>query len=266
MQIVLMITEEEEEKLIKLVISAGTKLLEFWPGSPRVDSALGLDIKTKMDGSFVTEADYASNNILIEGLSKIFPDDGIISEELPITKEILEKNRLWIIDPLDGTKSFVNGINDFSVLVSLCQGSQPKVGIMYFPAQGKLCIAKSGQGTLVNGNKMHVSKEKTPRIKSINTRAFKLSNEEIAFTDKIDSGQAQLNVCSGVFDGVIFKLSSLREWDLAAPALAIEEAGGKVTDEKGNRIAFNKGHMPCEYYVASNGLVHEQLLKLIPKD
>lgn len=261
-----MITVEQEEQLIKLVISAGTKLLEFWPGRLRVDAAVGLEIKTKSDGSFVTAADFASNDILVKGLSEIFPNDGIISEELPITQEVLQKNRLWIIDPLDGTKSFVNGIDDFSVLVSLCIGPKPEVGVMYFPAQGKLCITKKGQGTLVNGEKMQVSKEKIPRLQSVNIRAFELPNEQIIYTDKIDSGLAQLNVCRGVFDGVIFKLSSLREWDLAAPSLAIEEAGGRVSDENGNSIAFNKGFMPCKYYVASNGLVHNQLLKIIPKD
>lgn len=263
-----MLTEVQEESVVKIAINAGTTLLQFWPGRAKIDSGVGLDIQKKSDGSFVTQADFASNDIIITGLKNLFPTDGILSEEIPITQEVLSKNRIWVIDPLDGTKSFVNGVDDFSILISLLNKEHPEFSIMYFPAQGKLCISKKSKGTLLNGEKLSVSKEKFPRKKAINIRGsgFELPGNELIYNDPIDSGLAQLNVASGVFDGVIFKLTSLREWDLAAPTLAIEEAGGKVTDENGNAISFNKGKMLCKYYLASNGLIHEQLLKMIPKE
>src|SRR5262245_59405259 len=105
-----------EQQLESAIRQAGAKLLEYWPGGT---SASGLDVKKKADGSVVTSADFASNEIVVQALRASFPQDGILSEEFPPDDLLKSKSRIWIIDPLDGTQSFVDGNDDFSVLVAL---------------------------------------------------------------------------------------------------------------------------------------------------
>jgi 3'-phosphoadenosine 5'-phosphosulfate (PAPS) 3'-phosphatase len=81
----------------------------------------------------------------------------------------------------------------------------------------------------------------------------------------LDSGLAFLTLCTGDFDGFILHIKSHREWDLAAPALMVQEAGGRVTDEDGKEVIFGEGSISYKYLVASNTVLHEDLLRLIPR-
>ncbi len=257
------ITVAEEVALSKVIRRAGATLLEFWPGGASLERRRELATETKADGSFVTQADFSSNEILLCGLRDLFPSDGILSEEVPPSPELPATNRLWIVDPLDGTQSFVNGNDDFSVLVALCVGKHPEYGAMFFPAREQFAYAQRGAGAYLNGNRLAVSKTKQLRPRSVYLRHLEIAQKELAYDQWLDSGCAFLSLSRGEFDGIIIKIVCHREWDLAAPAIVIEESGGKVSDEHGKRIAFNEGAMNYKYFVASNGAVHDDLLTMI---
>ena len=255
------ISTKEEQELTKVLKLAGEILLKYWPGKEiRSDS---FDIKQKSDGSFVTNADFESNELIINALKEIFPNDGILSEEIPFSNELLKHQRIWVLDPLDGTKSFIDGNDDFSISLSLTVDGDSKVGFIYFPARNEFCVAQETKGSLINGACSKVSNFSAIREESIYFRNFEPTFKKLFYPRWIDSGCALINLSRGNFDGIILKLTTHREWDLAAPAIAIMESGGQVSDENGNQIKFNKGKMDCGYFVASNTLCHGELLNIV---
>lgn len=255
---------EAESEIEKAMRQAGSALLSYWRIDEKSGSTLG--VEKKPDGSFVTKADFASNEILVSALTKQFPSDGILSEEIPMDSHLQSLKRVWIIDPLDGTQSFIHGNDDFSILVALTVDSHSELGYMYFPAREKFAIARKGGGAWQNAEKMQVSSHAALRAKSVYYRNFQPTNPALCYDKNMDSGCAFLMVASGVFDGLIIKIVSHREWDLAAPAVVVEESGGKVTNEFGEAVRFEPGKMNCRYFVASNGVAHEQLLAMIPPE
>ncbi len=256
-----------EQDLEAAIRRAGAKLLEHWPGA---ETRGELDIQKKSDGSVVTSADFASNEILVAALKKNFPKDGILSEEIPAGDELKKKSRVWIIDPLDGTQSFVDGNDDFSILVALTVDGSSEGGFMFFPARDQFAAAKRGAGAWRDGKRLRVSKSESIRPASVYARNFTPTDPEKAYGRWLDSGCAFLTLAEGTFDGLIIKIVSHREWDLAAPAIVVEESGGRVSDENGDPVSFKSstfsgGPGSCRYFVASNGRCHDELLKLIPR-
>ena len=260
-----MISKEEQKILEQLIRDAGTRLLQYWPGSSPKNRADTLSITQKQDGSFVTKADFESNEILISGLKKLFPNDGIFSEELARDENLSQANRAWIIDPLDGTQSFIDGNDDFSILLGLCVGEKIVFGMMYFPARGLFARGFSTGGATLNGLLMKVSAVDSFRERAIYLRHIKLPEQAYFYDKWMDSGMAFLNLCRGELDGIILKLVHHQEWDLAAPAVMIEESGGVISDEFGAPIRFKRSPVTTGYFVASNGKIHQRLLDLIPQ-
>lgn len=264
--------------LTAAVRQAGEALLSLWPAMDKaargdLTDRGALQTSSKADGSLVTQADLLSNQILIDALTKLFPKDAILSEESPFESSELERSkRTWVIDPLDGTRSFVNGDDDFSVLIALCYEFKPVYGVMFFPAQGRFVIA--GQGTrdstnpsraceaLCNGVQLAVSKVSELRPGKIYIRNFECRRPELA-APMMDSGAAFLKVASGELDGAIIRMTTHREWDIAAPTVVIEAAGGLVTDETMSLIGCGRGRIEFKYLIASNGKIHQQLQGLI---
>ena len=119
-----LVSPEQRDELEAAIIDAGHEILGFWPGG----QARPMQVKKKPDGSLVTDADYASNRIIVRALERIFPNDGIFSEEMPKRVININQKRVWLIDPLDGTKSFVEGNEGFSILVALCEAGAPVAG------------------------------------------------------------------------------------------------------------------------------------------
>lgn len=260
-----------EGALGEAIREAGDILMKYWPGKNRTPGNPGdtgaLGIQQKKDGSFVTDADFASNELLIKTITRLFPEDSILSEEVTPDPAIHDVKRVWIIDPLDGTKSFMDGNDDFSILVALVVDHIPELGFMYFPARDHMAIAKRGHGAYLNGRRLAASTSAEPRPESIYLRHCKAAPScgigPAVYPRWMDSGCAFLSVGRADFDGLVLKIVTHREWDLAAPAVVITESGGMVTDEHGRPITFNNTSMAYDYFVASNGLIHDRLLELI---
>jgi myo-inositol-1(or 4)-monophosphatase len=259
------VSSAEVAEVLALVQRAGRSLLDYWPGGAAGKGGCTLKIQQKSDGSFVTEADFASNDIIVPGLRKLFPDDGILSEEGPPDPQLPGRSRVWILDPLDGTKSFIDGNDDFSILLALCVDGVPEFSIMYVPAREMTAVAVRGGGATLNGKTLRVSDSTAFRPRSVYLRHMDFEPALFVYDRWLDSGLAFLTLCTGDFDGFILHIKSHREWDLAAPALMVKEAGGKLTDERGGEVTFGLGPIAFRYLVASNGRLHDNLLGLIPK-
>jgi len=256
-----MIPPHQHTELTKAVRRAGEVLLSLWPGEKGSRDALRTE--KKADGSVVTQADLQSNEILIEALTRLFPNDAILSEETPFSPSHLESSRrTWIIDPLDGTRSFVHGADDFSILVALCQDFVPVYAIMFFPARQQFVTAQQGTKPFCNNVALAVSQSKTPRLGRVYIRNFECQRPELA-APMMDSGAALLKVAAGELDGAIIRMTTHREWDIAAPAAVIEAAGGRVSAETLSQIRFGRGLVDYQYLIASNGHIHQQLQAVI---
>lgn len=259
-----MISPEESKSLEKLIREVGAILKEYWPGDPSSKKGRELKIYEKPDGSKVTEADFAANEILVPGLRALFPKDAIVSEEGPKDEGHQAMSRVWIVDPLDGTHSFIAGKDDFSVLVGLSVDTRIAWGGMYFPMKEVFAVGSVGNGALLNGTTRGKVSDRTEiREQGIYYRNCDLKGGSLLYPDWMDSGMAFLALSRGEFDGVIIRMKTHQEWDLAAPAVMVTESGGTMTDEKGEPIRFNQGKINFKYLVASNGKVHRKLLELI---
>ena len=260
------VTPEQENKLLGVIREAGAKLMELWPGQFADRSRAQLTISTKPDGSSVTNADLLSNSLIVTELHKLFPTDGIYSEEIKPEAGLSSMRRAWIIDPLDGTSLFIEGKKDFAVLMALCVQARIEFGVMYFPAHNLLLRANRGMGSFANDIPLRVSEARQFRDNSVRVRGIQNPDAHY-FLDKADeSGPSMLRLSKGEYDGVILRTGKLGEWDIAAPTIIVEEAGGMVSDERGNRILFNQPSINYKFFVASNGFLHEQLLAIIPRD
>ena len=165
---------------------------------------------------------------------------------------------------MDGTQTFIDGNDDFAVLVALCHQGILQFGVMFLPARDQLAIAAVGRGAQLNGCPMRVSGNSAIPPQKLYLRHIKgLEHSPLVFPHWVDSSMAFLRVCSGDLDGIIVRIRSHQEWDLAAAAVLLEESGGRVSDEKGSPLVFGKGNVEFKYFVGSNGLVHDEILSMI---
>jgi myo-inositol-1(or 4)-monophosphatase len=247
--------------LIAKTRAVGGLLLSLWPGASRDASSLA--VTQKGDGSLVSAADMRSNELLTEALGSLFPGDFIFSEEVSSDPaQVRSARRTWIIDPLDGTAAFLEGRDDFSVLVGLAVDHKPAAGIMFFPARDEMITAIVGEGAFRDGAPVRVSSAATARPNRVYMRKCPRVLPELA-SPAMDSGLALALVASGELDGAIIRMLTHREWDIAAPMAVLREAGARVSDETGQEVPLGVGGIGFSYLVVSNGLVHDQLLDVV---
>ncbi len=207
----------------------------------------GFETYQKADRSPVTSADLAANEILHHVLTGAFPDDGWLSEENPDTPARLSRSRVWIVDPIDGTKHFIKGIPQYSISVALVDNTQPVLGVVYNPATEELFSAIHENGVRLNGERLHTTGRAGDRL-SILVNPARLGGKAL----QPFSRDAQLKpmgsiayslalVAAGQADGAI-NFDPLHEWDVAAGWLLVNEAGGTATDSKKNLIAYNQAN------------------------
>ena len=253
--------EKPFSELVRAVREAGDVLLSLWPG--KSNAAKSLSISQKDDGSLVSEADIRSNEILMKALAALYPGDAIFSEEVtPDLDSLRASRRTWIIDPLDGTSAFLEGRDDFSILVGLAENHRASAGILYLVARDQMLLAQDGHGAFCNGQAIHVSRFQKPRAGKVYFRHCTSPVEGLA-SPHMDSGLALAQVAMGELDGVVLKMKTHKEWDLAAPMAILQEAGATVTDERGGDIPLGIGDIGFTYLIASNGLVHDELLSIV---
>jgi myo-inositol-1(or 4)-monophosphatase len=236
---------------------------------------VGFEYKGEVD--LVTEADRASEKLIAERLRARWPEYGIVGEEG--TRSDVEAECRWYVDPLDGTTNFAHGYPVFCVSIALVrkatstnprsgEGTELVAGVLYDPTREEMFSAERGQGATLNGKPIHVSK--TSRLsESLLGTGFpshkRHQNPNIHFYHQITlrshgvrrAGSAALDlacVACGRYDG--FWEFNLNPWDTAAGTLLVQEAGGQVTRFDGSPYRLDSREM-----LASNGLIHEKLMK-----
>ena len=242
--------------------AGAAEILRFFQGSFKVSNKEGVN-------NLVTEADHASEKAILSVIKKAFPDHQILAEESGALEQ--SSDYKWIIDPIDGTVNFAQGIplNCVSIAIEF-QGSII-LGAVYNPHLNEFFFAEKGKGATLNDKPIQVSK-KTSTLKSCLVTGFPYTyinepNGPIEVFERFVRkgvpvrrlGSAAIDLCwvaCGRFDG--FFEQKLEPWDSAAGYLIVEEAGGKVTDFKGDAFSVYQHKL-----IATNGFIHEEMVEVI---
>ena len=245
--------------LLKATTEAASVLKEYFNTDFKISNKEGMN-------NLVTEVDHKSEEVIFAVIKENFPDHYILSEE---TGAIVQDSAYkWIIDPIDGTVNYANGIPICCVSIGIEKDGKMIMGTVYNPFMNEFYFAERGQGAYLNDTRIHVSKKERV-LHSCMVTGFPYSyidepNGPLEVFSKLVRrgipvrrlGSAAIDLCwvaAGRFDG--FYEHKLQAWDSAAGFILVEEAGGKVTNLKGD---YYNPYQPG--IIATNGLIHDELV------
>jgi len=221
----------------------------------------------KDNSSPVTEADLAVDSFLRERLTALDPSIGWLSEETVDLPLRLTQERLWIVDPIDGTRSFIAGREDWAICVALVERGRPVIALVELPASRESFAAIKGGGASQNGQRISVSgtadvlNAAIARPAKINGAILRLENK--VEVPKIRSIAVRLSrVATGEIDAAL-TAPHANDWDLAAPDLLVHEAGGKITDADGNLPVYNLAIHSHGALIAAGNELHPKLVSAL---
>jgi myo-inositol-1(or 4)-monophosphatase len=230
----------------------------------------GYKIGEKSPDNPVTQADLEADSELKKLLRDPFPAYGWLSEETVDNDDRLKCRRVWIVDPLDGTKEFINGIPEFSVAIALIEAGAPVLGVTYNPIKREMYWAARGVGCHLNTRRVRVTRTRTlKRATVLASRSETARGEWQVFHGMLKvspTGSVAYKlalVAAGKGDAT-FTRSPKSEWDIASGAALVVEAGGTITDIKGREIRFNQRNVKLEGLIADNTILHAALMKVAP--
>jgi len=257
--------KEEVIFISKLMKEAGEILLKNYE-NPQ-------GIETKADGTLTTEVDKKVSRLIFSSLEKQFPEYGVLDEEYG--GKNLERRKIWVSDPLDGTAEYIRKTGDFGIIIGLLENMQPVFGITYKPQKDEFAYAakscgaylfQSGRTTKLkvsNSDEIHVlisrkrsSEELEKMLNSLKPSSVKFMGGSLK-TVEVAKGNATLFLCP--------RTSPMSIWDICAPSVILEEANGRITDIYGKNISYQdiKGNKNYDGVIATNGRIHEMVLERI---
>ncbi|MGE3538692.1 MAG: 3'(2'),5'-bisphosphate nucleotidase CysQ [Candidatus Tectimicrobiota bacterium] len=226
------------------------------------------EVQSKGVDNPVTTADLAANHVLRDTLLGAFPEAGWLSEESFDDASRLQREAVWVIDPIDGTKEFIQGIDEFVIVVALVVREQVEVAVTYNPVRGELLHACRGQGAFCNDQPIRVSPTASlPGAVVLASRSETSRGEWERFRDVLtirpmgSVAYKLAQVAQGSCD-LTFSLVPKNEWDICAGTLLVTEAGGQVTDLQGQPFRFNQPDPLRAGLIATNGHLHRPILHL----
>ena len=218
----------------------------------------------------VTQADLEADRALKRLLHDPFPQYGWLSEETADSEARLKCRRVWIVDPLDGTKEFIQGIPEFCVAVALVEEGHPVLGVTYNPITREMFWSARGMGCHLNTEAVRVTRTRVLRRANVlASRSETARGEWEVFHGRLKvspTGSVAYKlalVAAGKGDAT-FTRSPKSEWDIASGAALLAEAGGTMTDIHGTMIRFNQRRVKVAGMIADNTVLHEQLVKIAP--
>jgi len=229
--------ERELATLVESIRNAGAKVREL--------VRVGFDVQTKSDRSPVTAVDHEVNRILHEMQRREFPQDGWLSEESPDDPARLTTRRVWIVDPIDGTKALVNRVPEFCISAALIEQGAPIVAAILNPSTGELFTAMRGGGLFVNGTRITPSPARdADPVVMVNAWEFRTDRwsilaETAQCRPMYSIAHALALVAAGRVQAAL-TIEPQNEWDLAGGVLLIEESGGTISDSAGKPFSFNQ--------------------------
>ncbi|HMN29248.1 MAG TPA: 3'(2'),5'-bisphosphate nucleotidase CysQ [Caldilineaceae bacterium] len=256
---------------IKTAREAATIVNTFYVGSS--------EVRYKSENEPVTEADRSANQHILARIQAVYPDDGLLSEESKDDLTRLAKERVWIVDPLDGTKEFIARNGEFSIMIGLAIVGQPVLGVVMQPDPGVLYAGAINQPAYLfeageqipmwvsetnQPSKMVLvtSRSHRPQIVDKMCKALHISRERI-------SGSVGLKVgiiARHLADFYVHPSPGCKEWDLCAPCALLQAAGGMMTDCWGNPLRFNQRDVRAHNgVIASNGQAHGEIVSVVAR-
>ena len=213
----------------------------------------GLRAETKSDDSPVTNADRECERLLAASIEEAFPGDGILGEEG--SRKESRSGRRWILDPIDGTRDFLRGNPLWSVLIGLEDRGEVMAGVVHLPLLGQTCWASRGEGAFRNGTALAVSKIADPSLAVLSVNSLNRIREMPFSRDLIEwAGRFWACRCLGGTPDAIMVAAGeadvwiepkVREWDLAAVQVILEEAGARFFSFSGARTIYEKNAVAC---------------------
>lgn len=264
--------ERELNLALRLARDAGAAILDYY------DRPLRVERKTTNDdyNEPVTIADRTANELIVRGLHETFPEDGILAEESIDTERRLKKSRVWMVDPLDGTRGFIARSGDFAVQIGLAVEGRAVVGVVYQPLPDVLYRAAEGQGTWIERagfeperarvsersdvRRMRLAASRSHRSQRIDRIIRALGIEEEVRRDSV--GVKVGLIIERQCDLYIHTSPHTKQWDTCAPEAVLSEAGGRMTDLFGGPMRYNVPDVQNHNgLVASNGAAHASIIE-----
>ncbi|MCI0335954.1 MAG: 3'(2'),5'-bisphosphate nucleotidase CysQ [Acidobacteria bacterium] len=261
--------EKELEIAKGLAREAGRILLEYYQSDTQV--------QWKGHDDPVTAADRAANEMLVRELHRQFPHDAILSEEFPDDLSRLTNDRVWMVDPMDGTKQFIERNSEFAVMIGLAIEGEAKLGVVYHPSPDRMFYAAPGIGTFVEekwttkrlrvGSLSDPSKMTLAMSRSHHSSKVDLICEMLGVTQRLRHGSVGLKfglIAEGRAHLYIHLGMRTNQWDTCGPEVILREAGGVITDITGKPLIYNRPELHnLGGIVASNGVIHDRILETI---
>ena len=235
---------------------AEKKILYYFQNQPKIEK--------KVDRTPVTKADKEAEEIIVSTIKKAFPTHGFIGEEFGTEKQNAEF--VWIIDPIDGTHSFVHGLNFFGTIIGLKYQNRIVLGISNMPAMNELLFASENEPTTLNNKSVHVSKISTIEESFINFNpghfedsrfwtSVKALGKRVVYMRGFGDTYGYHLVATGRSD-VFFEIGP-KPWDISAYQIIIKQAGGRYSNFEGNEYGLGGTSL------ATNGPLHDEVLQIL---
>lgn len=221
--------------LVDAVSEVADHALELWAGG-----RTQVERWEKTPGQMVCEADLQVNAMLRDALDRIAPDAGWLSEETVDNAERLSRERLWIVDPIDGTRDYLAGKPGWAVSVALVEQGRPAFGILAAPARNELWVAQAGQGAMRNGQMLSASMRKQFMGARVPVDRLPQVDADLTAVHKPNSIALRMAMVAANEADLLATVRWGNEWDIAASTLIAQEAGACVTDALGGELVFNR--------------------------
>lgn len=203
------------------------------------------DVQEKSKNNPVTTADLEANRIIREQIANSFPGDGWLSEEDADSEHRLALSRVWVVDPIDGTKEFIEGVPQFAVSIGFVVDGVAQAAVVYNPAQEEFFTAAAGHGAYLNDHPIHptnrgaIDGARLLVSRSEPAKKFQVFVDRCAIEPVGSIAYRLAKVAGGDGDGTL-TFRSIHEWDICAGVCMVEAAGGKVVDGDGHAMRFNR--------------------------
>lgn len=263
---------DELRTALELARTAGVLVMKYRGGE------LGIELKPGDEP--VTIADKRANQLIVDGLAKRFPHDPVVSEELPSAEATLRAPRLWLVDPIDGTKDFIRGSEGFSVMIGIVRDGRPVLGVVHQPAVGAtgrtFFATPDGGAHVVEGDSVQplavssiASAADARLVASASHRSADIDRvkQTLGIANEQNVGSVGVKLCliaMGMRDLYVNPAAKTKVWDTAGPEAILTAAGGRLTDLFGDLVDYSELRQ-LRGLVASNGHVHAEVVgKLAP--
>jgi len=260
--------DKELDLAKKLAVQAGSLLMKYYQQTITVD--------WKGPGDPVTAADREASELIVTNLVREFPKHAVLSEEEPDNLNRLDLSHVWMIDPMDGTREFIEHRDEFAVQIGLVVGGVPVVGVVYQPTTNKLYYAAQGMGAFLESNgttvPLHVSPEDTAsRMTMAVSRSHRSARvdairQRLGIKTIVRTGSVGLKVgavCEGRAHLYIHTGSRTNLWDTCGPEAILREAGGRMTDVSNNPLQYGSRELRNPNgLIASNGVIHDRAVQV----